>query len=76
MEFAFEGQYWYDLVRRSYYRQQEVINYMNHQQRNASYEYQTESGVYEISPDYVEPGNGVATATANSLILPMSDRSL
>ena len=73
MEFAFEGQYWYDLVRRSYYRQQEVINYMNHQQRNASYEYQTESGVYEISPDYVEPGNGVATATANSLILPMSD---
>ena len=73
MEFAFEGQYWYDLVRRSYYRQQEVINYMNHQQRNASYEYQTESGVYEISPYYVEPGNGVATATANSLILPMSD---
>lgn len=73
MEFAFEGQYWYDLVRRSYYRQQEVINYMNHQQRNASYEYQTESGIYEISPDYVEPGNGVATATANSLILPMSD---
>lgn len=73
MEFAFEGQYWYDLVRRSYYRQQEVINYMNHQQRNASYEYQAESGVYEISPDYVEPGNGVATATANSLILPMSD---
>ena len=73
MEYAFEGQYWYDLVRRSYYRQQEVINYMNHQQRNASYEYQTESGVYEISPDYVEPGNGVATATANSLILPMSD---
>ena len=73
MDFAFEGQYWYDLVRRSYYRQQEVINYMNHQQRNASYEYQTESGVYEISPDYVEPGNGVATATANSLILPMSD---
>lgn len=73
MEFAFEGQYWYDLVHRSYYRQQEVINYMNHQQRNASYEYQTESGVYEISPDYVEPGNGVATATANSLILPMSD---
>ena len=73
MEFAFDGQYWYDLVRRSYYRQQEVINYMNHQQRNASYEYQTQSGVYEISPDYVEPGNGVATATANSLILPMSD---
>lgn len=73
MEFAFEGQYWYDLVRRAYYQQQEVINYMNQQQRNASYEYQTESGIYEINPDYVEPGTGVATATANSLTLPMSD---
>lgn len=73
MEFAFEGLYWYDLIRRAYYRQQEIINYMNNQQRNASYEYQTESGIYEISPDYVEPGTGVATATVNSLTLPMSD---
>lgn len=73
VELAFEGQYWFDLVRRSYYRQQEVINYMNHQQRNASYKYEEESGEYEINPDYAEPGTGVATATEASLTLPMSD---
>ena len=73
MEFAFEGLYWFDLVRRSYYRQQEVINYMNSQQRNASYDYNEETQVYEISEDYVAPGTGVATATVRSLTLPMAD---
>ena len=73
MEFAFEGLYWYDLVRRSYYRQQEVINYMNNQQRNASYDYNEETGVYEIDENYEAPGTGVATATARSLTLPMAD---
>jgi len=29
-----EGQYWYDLVRRSYYHQQEVINYIIGQERD------------------------------------------
>lgn len=73
VEFAFEGLYWYDLMRRSYYQQQEVINYMNNQNRNASYDYEEESGEYEISADYVAPGNGVATATVKSLMLPVSD---
>ncbi len=78
VEFAFEGQYWYDCVRRAYYQQQEVINYMNNQQRNASYDVADETVtklsdvVYEISEDYEEPGSGVATATASSLTLPMS----
>lgn len=73
IEFAFEGQYWYDLVRRAYYKQQEVVNYLNNQNRNASYAYNEETGVYEISSSYVAPGEGVATATAKSLILPISD---
>ena len=73
IELAFEGQYWYDLIRRSYYKQQEVVNYMNNQSRNASYDYNETTGVYEISEDYVAPGKGVATATASSLTLPVSD---
>jgi hypothetical protein len=73
IELAFEGQYWFDLVRRSYYKQQEVINYMNNQNRNAGYSYDTDTGKYEISASYVAPGNGVATATAKSFILPVSD---
>lgn len=73
VEFAFEGQYWFDLIRRAYYQQQEVINYINNQQRNASYAYEDESGKYEISANYVEPGTGVATATVRSLTLPVAD---
>lgn len=73
VELAFEGLYWFDLVRRAYYQQQEVVNYLNNQQRNASYKYEEAAGAYEISADYVAPGTGVATATANSLRLPVSD---
>lgn len=73
MELAFEGQYWYDLVRRAYYKQQEVLNYLNNQARNAQYSYQEASKVYEISENYERPGAGVATATPSSFLLPVSD---
>ncbi|MBK0369373.1 RagB/SusD family nutrient uptake outer membrane protein [Flavobacterium agrisoli] len=33
VELCMEGQYWYDLVRRSYYKQQEVVNYITGQSR-------------------------------------------
>ncbi|WP_324721701.1 RagB/SusD family nutrient uptake outer membrane protein [Salinimicrobium sp. HB62] len=33
VELAMEGQFWYDLVRWSYYEQQEVINYIDNQDR-------------------------------------------
>ncbi len=72
MEFAFEGLYWYDLLRRSYYQQQEVINYVNNQNRNASY-YSPSTHAYELSENYVAPGDGVAIATALNLTLPMAD---
>lgn len=72
IEFAFEGLYWYDLVRRAYYKQQEVIDYMNNQNRNASY-YDADSKSYKLDEDYVAPGKGVAVATARNLLLPYSD---
>ncbi len=34
MELCMEGQYWFDLVRWAYYKQQEVINYVISQRRN------------------------------------------
>ena len=70
IELAMEGQYWYDLVRRSYYRQQEVVNYMNNQDRNASYEYDESADVLYVK---VNEGTGVSTATVGSLTLPVSD---
>ena len=72
VEFAFEGLYWYNLVRRGYYQQQEVVNYVNNQNRNASY-YESSTHEYKLSDEYVAPGSGVATATAKSLTLPMAD---
>ncbi|MCD8305335.1 MAG: RagB/SusD family nutrient uptake outer membrane protein [Prevotella sp.] len=81
VEFAFEGLYWYDCVRRAYYQQQEVINYMNNQYRNASYDISDDTNentslenvVYEISENYTDAASAsVATATASSLTLPMS----
>ena len=70
MEFAFEGQYWYDLVRRAYYKQQEVVNYLNNQDRNRTYKYSADDGKYVASEN---AGTGVATATANSMLLPYPD---
>ena len=70
IEFAFEGRYWYDLLNRSYYQQQEVVNYLNNQDRNRTYKYDTAQGTYVPSEN---PGTGVATATAASLLLPYPD---
>lgn len=72
MEFAFEGLYWYQLVRRAYSHQQEVVNYLNNQNRNASY-YESSTHTYKISDDYVAPGPDVDIATASDLTLPMAD---
>ena len=72
VELAFEGLYWYQLARRSYYQQQEVVNYVNSQNRNASY-YEASTHSYKLSDTYVAPGSGVAVATAKNLILPMAD---
>lgn len=72
VELAFEGLYWYQLVRRGYYQQQEVVNYVNNQNRNASY-YESSTYTYVLSDSYEAPGSGVATATASNLILPMAD---
>lgn len=68
IELAMEGQYWYDLVRRSYYRQQEVIGYMNSQSRAAQYIYDKDA---HTATDRGEPDSRpVATADASKLKLP------
>ena len=72
VETAFEGLYWYFLVRRAYYQQQEVVNYVNNQFRNASY-YESSTHTYVLSDNYVSPGSGVSTATARNLTLSIPD---
>ena len=75
VELAFEGLYWYFLVRRGYYQQQEVVNYINNQHRNASY-YSSSKHEYKLDDDYVAPGSGVSVATKSNLLLPLPDTDL
>ncbi|MDE6766387.1 MAG: RagB/SusD family nutrient uptake outer membrane protein [Duncaniella sp.] len=73
IELAMEGQYWYDLLRRSYYKRQEVLNYVNSQHRNCSYEFdETEPSQYAFK----EEGKGVSTATEARFTFPFSDVDL
>ncbi len=72
LETAFEGLYWYFLVRRGYYQQQEVVNYVNHQYRNASY-FSNSTHEYKLSETYALPGPGVTVATAKNLVLSIPD---
>lgn len=72
VETAFEGLYWYVLVRRGYYQQQEVVNYVNNQFRNASY-FNEATHEYELSDTYTAPGPSVAVATEKNLTLPIAD---
>ena len=72
VETAFEGLYWFYLVRRGYYQQQEVVNYVNNQYRNASY-YESSTHEYKLSDSYALPGPSVSPATAASLTLPIAD---
>lgn len=59
-------------MRRGYYQQQETVNYVNNQYRNASY-YKSSTHEYSLSDDYTAPGPSVATATAKNLTLPIAD---
>lgn len=72
VELAFEGLYWYFLVRRGYYEQTEVVNYVNNQYRNASY-YDSSTHEYKLSDSYSPPGPSVSVATASNLVLPIPD---
>ena len=72
VETAFEGLYWYFLIRRGYYQQQEVVNYVNNQYRNASY-YSSSTHEYKLSDSYAKPGPSVSVATARNLVLPLPE---
>lgn len=70
LETAFEGLYWYFLVRRAYSHRQEVVNYLNAQDRNRTYKYVEADGKYVQSEN---PGSGVFTADEGRLLLRYPD---
>lgn len=72
-----EGQYWYDLVRRAYYKQQEVINYVTAQNRGVItpilYDTATNKVTVDASKSTSPRAIGVIDATIFTLPYPESE---
>lgn len=70
VEFCMEGLYWYDLVSRAYYKEQEVINYVIAQDRGTItpflYDIETNTPVLDDSRD---PGTRAIGAINSSIFL-------
>ncbi|KIO51593.1 RagB/SusD family nutrient uptake outer membrane protein [Flavobacterium hibernum] len=77
VELCMEGQYWYDLVRRSYYKQQEVINYVTAQNRGVITPILYDSATNAVSVDASKSTSpraiGVIDATIFTLPYPESE---
>jgi hypothetical protein len=79
VEFCLEGLYWYDLLARSYYKQQEVINYINNQDRGNVIQYLFDAPDNlrpNPDPNYAPQARAVGTATAATLRLPYPESEL
>jgi len=65
-----EGQYWYDIVRRAYYRQQEMINYVTGQDRGTitPFLYDTETNTATVD-DTRSPGSRAIGAINEGIFL-------
>nr|WP_199001009.1 RagB/SusD family nutrient uptake outer membrane protein [Flavobacterium sp. ASV13] len=77
VELCMEGQYWYDLVRRAYYKQQEVINYVTAQNRGTItpilYDTATNTVSVDASKSTSPRAIGVIDATIFELPYPESE---
>lgn len=77
VEFCMEGLYWYDLVSRAYYKQQEVINYIIAQDRGTItpfiYDIETNTPKLDDSRDPTTRAIGVIDSTIFLLPYPESE---
>ncbi|SHL01793.1 RagB/SusD family nutrient uptake outer membrane protein [Flavobacterium chilense] len=77
VELCMEGQYWYDLVRRAYYKQQEVINYVTAQNRGTITPILYDTATNTVSVDASKSSSpraiGVIDATIFELPYPESE---
>ncbi len=86
VEFCFEGRTWYDLVARSYYKQDEVVAFIEGQERNVPYSYlftaeTAEDGTpvsFELkeNPDWTPTTRPAGVPSAASFILPYPENEL
>lgn len=72
VELCMEGQYWYDLVRRAYYKQQEVLNYIENQNRGTNIPVLWDHATQTLSEDdsRTESTRSIGNIDASIFILP------
>jgi starch-binding outer membrane protein, SusD/RagB family len=72
VELCMEGQYWYDLVRRSYYKQQEVVNYITGQDRGTivPFTYNTANNTLTYDATRTESKRSIGNIDADIFLLP------
>jgi len=70
MELAMEGQYWYDEVRRSYYKQQEVLDRINTEDRAHIDLYNYDKITNTCTATINTSARAVNTATVDRLLMP------
>lgn len=77
IEFCMEGQYWYDLVSRAYYKQQEVLNYITSQNRSTITPFLFESpNILKLDPTRANGERGVGAVTPAILQMPYPESEL
>ena len=70
VEFAMEGQYWYDEVRRAYYKQQEVLDRINLEDRAHIDLYDYDKMTNTCTPTVNTSARAVNQATPERMLLP------
>lgn len=78
VELCMEGQYWYDLVRRSYYKQQEVINYITGQDRGTVVPilYDSATNTVSVDPARSNSPRAIGVIDATIFLLPYPESEL
>lgn len=78
VELGMEGQYWYDLVRRAYYKQQEVINYITAQNRGTIEPilYDSATNTLSIDPARSSSPRSIGVIDATIFLLPYPESEL
>ena len=76
-ELCMEGQFWFDMLRRAYWDEQYVLDYMGAQKRNQSYSYQplAEEDNFEWSENKMHEREEVAPSSS-CLVLPYPESEL
>jgi hypothetical protein len=78
LELCMEGQYWYDLVRRAYYYESDVLGYIQGQDRGHLVPFLYEEGAFTANPDPEREtaDRTIGNITAKILLLPYPESEL